>query len=52
MPLLSIILFIVAAVFAVAVIIGFAFQVIGFLFAGAIIFGAAMWIRASLRPRS
>ena len=50
-PVLNGIVFVAAALFAVGAIIGLAFQMIGFLLAGAIILAAAIWISANLRPK-
>lgn len=51
MPLVNLILFVIAAIFAITLIIGFAFKLIGFLFAAAVIVVAALWIRSNLRAR-
>ena len=52
MPLLSAVVFVVAAILAVGIIIGLAFQLTGFLIAGAIILAAAVWISGNLRTQS
>jgi len=51
MPLVSLILFVVAAVFAVVIVIGFAFKLIGFLIAAAIVVATALWISRTLKAR-
>lgn len=52
MPLVNLILFVVAAIFAIAIVIGFAFKLIGFLIAAAIVVVAALWIRSNIRAKS
>lgn len=52
MPLLNAVVFVIAALLAIAFIVGLAFQLIGFLLAGGIILAAAIWISANLRTKS
>jgi len=52
MPFVNVVVFVLAALFAVGIIIGLAFQLLGFLIAGGVILAAAIWISANLRTKS
>jgi hypothetical protein len=49
MPFVYLILFIIASVFAITLIIGAAFKLIGFLIAAALVVVAVTWIMRKLR---